>query len=309
MQNASAVKTLDSERYREEVWRQIESGILVCPVTRQKLTRQSPESLETESGENSYRVLYGRLPMLVADHNLVDEYAKSSVQMNQEYTAEYLEKQERWINKLRGHDYRTEASIRAKNAIFENLEKDSVCISIGGGPTRADPNLLNLNIGPFPNVDIVADAHNLPYANDSVDAIHCEAVFEHLHTPTVAAAEIFRVLRRGGKAFICTPFLQTYHGYPHHYQNFTLTGHTALFEKAGLKIIESGTCVGPTFVLRNMISVFIATYSPSPIRGVLRAIWAAISMTIAPLDILLRKSSNSHIMASTTYLLAEKPGN
>lgn len=300
------MKRFDSEIYAEKVRRQVAAGILVCPVTKQRL-RQNGQSLTSESGENSYRLLNGQLPVLVADQGLVDEYAKSSAQMNEEYTAEYLEKQEGWFHRIRGHDYRTEASVRAQNAIFENLGPDSVCISIGGGPTRADANLLNINIGPFPNVDVIADAHNLPYANGSVDAIHCEAVFEHLHTPTLAAAEVSRVLKPGGRAYICTPFLQTYHGYPHHYQNFTLTGHAALFERAGLKIIESGTCVGPTFVLRNMVSVFIANYSPSPLRLVFRAVWAVISTIIGPLDILLRRNSSSHIMASTTYLLAEKP--
>ncbi|OGV68942.1 MAG: hypothetical protein A2283_16865 [Lentisphaerae bacterium RIFOXYA12_FULL_48_11] len=166
---------------------------------------------------------------------------------------------------------------------------------------------MNVNIGPFPNVDIIADAHCLPYANNSVDAIYCEAVFEHLHTPVLAAQEICRVLKKGRKAYICTPFLQAYHGYPCHYQNFTLTGHINLFEKAGLKIVSSGTCVGPTYVLRNMIAVFIANYTPFPIRTILRILWAGVSMAIAPLDILLRNKNNSHIMASTTYLLAEKP--
>ena len=156
-------------------------------------------------------------------------------------------------------------------------------------------------------MDIIADAHCLPYANNSVDAIYCEAVFEHLHTPVLAAQEICRVLKKGRKAYICTPFLQAYHGYPCHYQNFTLTGHINLFEKAGLKIVSSGTCVGPTYVLRNMIAVFIANYTPFPIRTILRILWAGVSMAIAPLDILLRNKNNSHIMASTTYLLAEKP--
>jgi len=248
--------------------------------------------------------------MLIADNKLVDEYAKSSDVMNTEYTLEHFKKQEKWFNRLRRYewkDYRTEDSIRAQKAIFEKLDKDAVCISIGGGPSRVDQNLLNLNIGPFPNVDIVADAHSLPYASNSVDAIHCEAVFEHLYTPTLAVHEICRVMKKGGKVFICTPFLQVYHGYPHHYQNFTLTGHINLFEKAGLKIISSGTCVGPTYVLRRMIAVFITNYTPFPINKILRVIWAGVSIAIAPLDILLRKKNNSHIMASTTYLLAEKP--
>jgi SAM-dependent methyltransferase len=300
------MKTLDAEEYRNEIWRQIDLGILVCPVSRQKLIRRGTESLQTEHGEHSYTVLRG-LPMLIADEDVVKKYAKSSVQMNDEYTVEYLVKQESWFYRLRAHDYRSEASIQARDAIFANAGKASVCVSIGGGPTRAHPRLLNLNIGPFPNVDIVADAHQLPYADNSVDAIHCEAVFEHLHTPTAAAAEIFRVLKSRGKAYVCTPFLQTYHGYPSHYQNFTLTGHVALFERAGLKILESGTCVGPTFVLRNMVSVFVANYTPFPINFLLRAIWAVISLVIAPFDILLRKRHDSHIMASTTYLLAEKP--
>lgn len=300
------MKTLAAEEYRKKVWRQVETGILVCPVTRQKLTRRSAESLQTERGEHSYRVLHG-LPMLIADEDVVNEYSRSSVQMNDEYTVEHLEKQEGWLYKLRAHDYRSESSIRARAAIFENTGKESVCVSIGGGPTRAHPSLLNLNIGSFPNVDIVADAHQLPYADNSVDAIHCEAVFEHLHTPTAAAAEIFRVLKSRGRAFVCTPFLQTYHGYPSHYQNFTLTGHVALFERTGLKIIDSGTCVGPTFVLRNMVAVFVANYFPFPLNFLLRAIWAVISMIIAPFDILIRKRRDAHIMASTTYLLAEKP--
>lgn len=302
-----AIEKMYAEENYKKVLRQIEIGILVCPVTKSKLNIQNTKSLKAEDGETTYDLLHGKVPMLIADNKLVDEYSKSSERMNKEYTLVHLEKQEKWFNRLRRNDYRTEDSIRAQKAIFENLDKNAVSISIGGGPSRAEPNLLNLNIGPFPNVDIIADAHSLPYANNSVDAIHCEAVFEHLHTPTLAAQEIFRVLKKGGKAYICTPFLQAYHGYPHHYQNFTLTGHINLFEKAGLKTIDSGTCVGPTYVLRNMIAVFIASYTPFPINRILRLIWAGVSMAIAPLDILLREKSNSHIMASTTYLLAEKP--
>ncbi len=228
-------KKLYAEENKAKILRQIELGIMVCPITKSKLIVQNAEFLKTEDGNNVYRFMGGRLPMLIADPKLVDEYAKSSEQMNVEYTIEHLKKQETWFNRFRRNDYRTEASIQSFKEIFNNLDRNAVCISIGGGPSRADTNLLNLNIGPFPNVDIVADAHDLPYANSSVDAIYCEAVFEHLHTPTVAAKEIYRVLKAGRKAYVCTPFLQAYHGYPHHYQNFTLTGQINLFETAGLE--------------------------------------------------------------------------
>ena len=202
-------------------------------------------------------------------------------------------------------DYRTKASVLAANAVLEDMDHNSVCVSFGGGPSRANEMYVNLNIGPFPNVDIVGDDHKLPYADSSVDAIHCEAVFEHLQDPTLAASEISRVLRTGGKANICTPFLKSYHGYPHHYQNFTLTGHTNLFEKSGLQVLYSGTCIGPMYVLHDTITAFIANYAPL-IRRVLLAIWATIRIIIAPLDIVLSDRPNSHVMASTTYLVAKK---
>jgi ubiquinone/menaquinone biosynthesis C-methylase UbiE len=76
-----------------------------------------------------------------------------------------------------------------------------------------------------------------------VAGLHCEAVLEHLEFPDVAVGEMFRVLRPGGLVFAATPFLQSYHGYPDHFQNFTLHGHQRLFERAGFSILQSGTCV------------------------------------------------------------------
>ena len=226
--------------------------------------------------------------------------------MNREYTADHQEKKRSLFNRVRGNDYRTKESILALYSVVQNLPRDAVAISIGGGPVRVNKALLNLNIGPFPNVDLVCDAHQLPYADNSVDAVYCEAVFEHLHSPVTAADEVFRVMKRGGKAYICTPFLQAYHGYPHHYQNYTLTGHIRLFEKAGLAVLNSGTCVGPTYVLRNMISTYIANYIPSPFNKICRLIWGGLSFCLAPLDILVRGKPNAHVMASTTFLVAQK---
>jgi SAM-dependent methyltransferase len=296
----------ESEAYHRFVLRQIELGILVCPVTKRRLKFKSAEWLTTDDERITYRLLYGKVPVLITDMRLVEEYAKSSSRMNAEYTTEHLKRQSTWFYRLRSNDYRTKESERALDLIFQDLETDAVCLSVGGGPARANIKLLNLNIGPFPNVDIVGDAHNLPYADNSVDALYCEAVFEHLHTPALAAGEIFRVLKKGAKAYICTPFLQAYHGYPHHYQNYTISGHSKLFEDAGLTVTNSGTCVGPTYTLRNMVATYIANYAPVPLRQLFRIIWEGISICIAPLDILIRNKPNAHVMASTTFLVAEK---
>lgn len=79
------------------------------------------------------------------------------------------------------------------------------------------------------NLDAVADAHALPFPDASFDFVFSLAVFEHLHSPWLAAAEITRVLRPGGRVFTLCAFLQQLHGYPDHYFNITESGLRRLF--------------------------------------------------------------------------------
>jgi len=74
------------------------------------------------------------------------------------------------------------------------------------------------------NPDIVGDIHNLPFQDNSVDAIICIAVLEHVENPILACKEMHRVLRPGGYCFIYVPFLFYYHaekGYYGDYWRFT----------------------------------------------------------------------------------------
>ncbi|MHB9101606.1 MAG: class I SAM-dependent methyltransferase [Sulfuricella sp.] len=289
---------------------QIEQGILICPKTKQRLHVSSDQQwLVTDDNAHRYRFLNGEIPILLTDPGSIAEYASASKRMNEEYSLEGVQKKNSLSNRLKqflNSDYRTDASKQAFNSLFIDLPSDALCISIGGGPTRAHGRLLNINIGPFSNVDIVADAHQLPYADESVDVIYSEAVFEHLHSPNKAAEEIYRVLKPGSKIFVCTPFMFPYHGYPHHYQNYTISGHRHLFESAGLKAIECGACVGPVYTVTNVVGVFIREYSPRLLRFPLRLFWSALGIAIRPLDKIIGKRPNAHILASTTYIVAQK---
>lgn len=80
------------------------------------------------------------------------------------------------------------------------------------------------------DIDIVADAHDLPFADESFDAIIAIEVFEHLRDPYLAAAEINRVLRPNGVALISVPFMFRVHGDPYDFQRFTADGLRTLFQ-------------------------------------------------------------------------------
>ncbi|MFY9820434.1 MAG: class I SAM-dependent methyltransferase [Thermoanaerobaculia bacterium] len=173
---------------------------------------------------------------------------------------------------------------------------------------RVHPALVNLNIGAFPNVDVVADAYSLPYADGAVDAFHCEAVLEHLEFPEAAVAEMYRALRPGRLAFIATPFLQVFHGYPSHFQNFTLIGHRRLFERAGFSVLSAGTCVGPTYALRDLTINYLATVLPAGRLGkLLSRLTSLVTLPLLWIDRLANRRPLSHHLASTTFLLVRKP--
>ncbi|TVP97406.1 MAG: class I SAM-dependent methyltransferase, partial [Roseinatronobacter sp.] len=78
-------------------------------------------------------------------------------------------------------------------------------------------------------IDLVADAHALPFPDRSFDSVIAIEVFEHLYDPKLAASEIHRVLRSGGEAVVTVPFMFRVHGDPQDYQRFTSSGLEALF--------------------------------------------------------------------------------
>lgn len=102
---------------------------------------------------------------------------------------------------------------------------DGWILNIGAGETRVKlENVVEMESSIFRHTDVAADAHQLPFADASFDAVVSFSTFEHLHDPDRAAAEIFRVLKPGGRLVVHTAFLQPTHEPPHHYYNVTEYG-------------------------------------------------------------------------------------
>jgi len=82
-----------------------------------------------------------------------------------------------------------------------------------------------------PDVDVVADAEKLSesFETESFDAVIGCSVFEHIKRPWLAAPEIGKVLRPGGKVFVQTHFAFPVHAYPYDYWRFTREALETLF--------------------------------------------------------------------------------
>ena len=96
-------------------------------------------------------------------------------------------------------------------------------LGAGGTAVKLD-HVVELEYSLFRHTDVAADAHNLPFADACFDAVVTFNTFEHLADPDRAAAELFRVLKPGGRLFLHTAFLQPVHEPPHHYYNTTEYG-------------------------------------------------------------------------------------
>jgi len=90
--------------------------------------------------------------------------------------------------------------------------------------------LIQVEITPYDNIDVLAVNQRLPFPDSSFDVVMSYDVLEHVTDPFQSARELSRVLKPGGVLHVNVPFLQTEHGYPHHFFNMTRMGLRQLFD-------------------------------------------------------------------------------
>ncbi|MDQ8185920.1 class I SAM-dependent methyltransferase [Pelagicoccus sp. SDUM812002] len=183
-----------------------------------------------------------------------------------------------------------------------------------GSRERKFKNVINFEIHPYPGVDVVGIAEELPFKNQSFELVISLAVLEHVKNPEKAAREMQRVLKPGGLIWIDVAFMQPYHGYPAHFYNMTQQGLEQLLTKE-MKIIRDevpryGT---PIWSLSWIVSKYANCLPPStretflslPISELLKSPEVLCEESFATdLDEVSRKE-----MAATVSILARKEHN
>jgi SAM-dependent methyltransferase len=125
---------------------------------------------------------------------------------------------------------------------FLNPKNGTRILNLGSGSTFYGSHVINLDICRRPHVDIIGDAHRLPFLADSVDAVFCQAVLEHIPRPVIVVDEIRRVLKPSGKVYVDVPFTYPYHDVVD-FQRFTQDGLLQLFDD--FEIIDLDVSIGP----------------------------------------------------------------
>lgn len=157
----------------------------------------------------------------------------------------------------------TVSSDHVTNSIGPHLEEllrkgDGVILHIGAGATvQKYPTCIEFEHKIFKHTDVVGDAHQLPFRDESFDRVFALNVFEHLQEPARAAAEVARVLKPGGMVAIHTAFLQAVHEEPAHFYNTTEYGLRQWFADFEIEKLSVTPNFSPGVMLAYLMSSIV----------------------------------------------------
>lgn len=109
-------------------------------------------------------------------------------------------------------------------------------------------------------MDVVGDAHYLPFRSSTFDLVLCQAVLEHCRKPWIVTKEVHRVCKPGGLVYVDNAFMQPYHPRPRHFFNTTKEGLEILLE--GFTRIDSGVneYQMPSFTVAWVLSEYVLSF-------------------------------------------------
>ena len=207
-------------------------ALLACPKCRGDV-REGTDRLHCVSCAQTYPIVNG-VPIMFPDGSNPTIQHESELSTQSNYFP--------WINRV----------------VLQSLLDDQVVLEIGSGNRATDdPCVVRMDVHLTPHVDVVGDAHHLPFRTGAFDFVFSLAVVEHLREPFNAAQEIWRVLKDGGYTYNECNFVFAYHGYPHHYFNASLQGMEQVF--ARFRTLRTGVAPYqmPSFALQMVILTYL----------------------------------------------------
>jgi SAM-dependent methyltransferase len=190
---------------------------------------------------------------------------------------------------------------------LEKYEQEGIKVNLGSGPRKIRADVMNVDGEPYTGVDVVADITSLPIESNSVSMIICDNVLEHVPDSKKAVAEIYRILKPGGVAYISTPFLYPFHSSPNDYHRWTDQGLRVLFSEFCMR--EMGVRSGIMSGFSIMLSYIFArafSFGSDRMHWFLVNIALFIFFPIKLLDIAFNLLPGGLKTASVLYCVIEK---
>lgn len=161
----------------------------------------------------------------------------------------------------------------------------------------------DVSFGPL--TQIVCDAHDIPFADETFDAVIAQAVLEHVVDPNRCVEEIHRVLKPDGFVYAETPFMQQVHMGPYDFTRFTHSGHRRLFRR--FAEVASGPICGPGMALAWSYQYFLLSFATSrTARGLARAFSSVTAFYLKYFDRYLVKKKGAVDGASGFFFMGRK---
>jgi SAM-dependent methyltransferase len=166
--------------------------------------------------------------------------------------------------------------------------------------------LVETDVAFGPRTDLICDGHSLPFADESFDAVVCQAVLEHVADPARVVAEIWRVLMPKGLVYSDVPFMQQVHEGAYDFTRFTLVGHRRLYRR--FEVLDAGATGGPGMSLAWSVVYFARALAGNHpfLRDLLAALARFLTFWLKYLDPILVRHQAGIDGASGTFLLARK---
>ena len=277
----------------------------------------APDHLHCAACGAEFPVLAGR-PVLIRHDNAVFPLAAYAKPAPAEATAQRA----RWLRRV--VDCIPDPSVNlARERVLAKMrtllanQGSAVVLVVGSGKQREALNnlladgehhnlkIIHSDIDRHADVDLFCDGHDLPFIDQSLDAVITTVVLEHVASPERVVAEMHRVIKPGGLVYSEMPFMQQVHEGAYDFTRYSLSGHRRLFN--GFAEIDSGMVAGPATTLVWAIENFaLAFVSRAMLRLVTKALVRLVFAWLKYLDLLLQRRPEAMDGASCTYFLGTR---